>query len=77
MMGTNRSPPNIALKTSSGSTKPPSGADSFEPNSLYFLRNAGSESVWYAMAISLKRSSAFGSSGFLSGWNFIASRPVR
>jgi hypothetical protein len=44
--GKNRSPPKIAPKTSSGSTKPPSGALSLGPNSLYFCRSWGSESVW-------------------------------
>lgn len=76
MNGRNRSPPKIAPKTSSGSTKPPSGALSLDPNSLYLCRSWGSESVWYAMAIDLKRSSAFGSSRFLSGWYLIARRPA-
>ena len=46
MIGMNRSPPKIAPKTSSGSTYPPSGALSLGPNSLYFLRSAGSVRVW-------------------------------
>ena len=65
--GMKRSPPKIVEKTSSGSTKPPSGVLSFEPNSLYFLRRTGSDSVWYAIAIFLNLSSASGSSLFLSG----------
>jgi hypothetical protein len=46
MSGKNLSPPKMAPKTSSGSTKPPSGALSFDPNSLYLCRSVGSESVW-------------------------------
>ena len=75
MIGRKRSPPNIVPKISSGSTKPPSGALSLDPNSLYLRRSSGSDSVWYAIAISLNRSSACGSSRFLSGWHLIASRP--
>ena len=44
--GAKRSPPKMAPKTSSGSTKPPSGALSFDPNSLYLCRSWGSERVW-------------------------------
>jgi hypothetical protein len=52
MSGAKRSPPNIAPNISSGSTKPPSGALSRGPNSLYLRRSAGSASVWYATATS-------------------------
>ena len=72
MMSTNRSPPNKLLKTASGSTtpwpsSPPPALPADAPNSLYFLRVAGSAKVVYATAMRLKFSSACGSFGFLSG----------
>jgi hypothetical protein len=64
MSGRNLSPPKIAPKTSSRSTKLPSKALSLGPNSLYLCLSWASESACYAMTINLNRSSAFGSSRF-------------